>query len=508
LTSRFGANPSREKLRVTRFPVSMEEFSQLKSRAENAEPRRAARGAEESLVQEDRADTIRATEEEEFPEMGMLGKEALAPALVAKFAGIQQTAFRPPDCTIAAGNNEIVVGVNTTMAIYSKSGTLTRTMGFDSLFSPVIPTGARIFDPKIIYDHYSQRWIITIDSTRGNPQGSWILVAASQTSNPSGSYWLWALDARLDGSTLTNNWADYSQLGFDTQGVYITNNMFQFNGGFQYVKLRILNKSELYNGSVLRWHDFWNLRNPDGSIAFTLQPAVHYTGSGGNPPAYLVNALWPSGNTLTLWTLTNPLGDWGVGGSTSLSRRAINCLGYDLAPDARQMGSSIGIETNDNRLLNALYQYSATGERRLWTCHTTKYTWSGDTTSVSVVQWYEIDIINNNVVQQGRFGSPGKYCFFPAIQTNINRDAFIVFGRSSATEYGRLRQTGRRSTAALGTLESSTSIKAGESAYTGQRWGDYFGVCRDPSDTSAVWMNGEYAESGNTWGTFTFSTKY
>jgi hypothetical protein len=238
--SRFGANPSREKLRVTRFPVSMEEFSKLKSRAEKAEPMRTARGAKKSLAQEDKiADTMRAAEaEEEFPEMGMLAKEALAPAFVASFAGIQQTAFRPPDCTIAAGSNEVVVGVNTTMAIYSKSGTLNRTMDFDSLFRPVIPSGARIFDPKIIYDHWSQRWIITIDSTRGSPQGSWILVAASQTSNPSGSYWLWALNARRDGSTstLTNNWADYSQLGFDKQGVYITNNMFQFNGGFQYVK--------------------------------------------------------------------------------------------------------------------------------------------------------------------------------------------------------------------------------------------------------------------------------
>jgi len=510
LTSRFGANPSREKLRVTRFPVSMEEFFELKSRAASPEPRRAARGTEEALAQEDKvADTMRAAAEaEEFPEMGMLGREALAPAFVARFAGIQQTAFRPPDCTIAAGNNEIVVGVNTTMAIYSKSGTLNRTFGFDSLFSPVIPSGARIFDPKIKYDHYNQRWIIIIDSTRGNPQGSWILVAASQTSNPSGSYWLWALDARQDGSTLTNNWADYSQLGFDTQGVYITNNMFQFSGGFQYVKVRILNKSELYAGSALRWYDFWNLRNPDGSIAFTLQPAVHYRGIGGNPPAYLVNALWPSGNTLTLWTLTNPVGHWGVGGPPSLSRRAVNCLGYDLAPDGQQRDSSIRIETNDDRLLYALYQHSATGERRLWTCHTTRYTWPGDSTAVSVVQWYEIDIVNNNVVQQGRFGAPGAYYFFPAIQTNINRDAFIVFGRSSTSEYAQLRQTGRRSTAALGTLEGSALIKEGESAYTGQRWGDYFEGARDPSDPSSVWLYGEYAESGNTWGTWTASTKY
>ncbi|HEU4443548.1 MAG TPA: hypothetical protein VFR94_02625 [Nitrososphaeraceae archaeon] len=507
LTTTFGANPSREKLRVTRFPVSLAEFSQLKSKAEKAKPARTTR-AEQSLVQEDKADTKRVSEEDDIPEIGMVAGEALAPAIIARFAGIQQTAFRPPDCTIAAGTSDVVVGVNTTMAIYSKSGTLRLTMGFDSLFRPVIPTGARIFDPKIIYDHNSQRWIITIDSTRASPQGAWILVAASKTTNPAGSYWLWALDARLDGATPTNNWADYTQLGFDTQAVYITNNMFQFNGAFQYVKLRILNKSELYAGSALKWYDLWNLKNPNGSIAFTVQPAVHYRGLGGNPPAYLINALWPSGNTLTLWTLTNPLGNWGVGGSPSLTRRAINCLTYDLPPDAQQKGSSTRIETNDTRLLHALFQHSSTGERRLWTCHTTRHTWSGDPTSVSVVQWYEIDISNNTVVQQRKYGGPGRYFFFPAIQTNANRDAFIVFGESSVNAYAHLRQTGRKSTAAAGTLESSVVIKAGESAYTGARWGDYFGICRDPADPSAAWMNGEYAESGDTWGTWTCSAKY
>jgi hypothetical protein len=219
--------------------------------------------------------------------------------------------------------------------------------------------------------------------------------------------------------------------------------------------------------------------------------------------------LWPGGNTLTLWTLTNPLGYWGIGGPVSLSRRSINCIRYDLAPDAEQRGSTTSrIETNDSRLLNAIYQFSATGQKRLWTCHTTNHTWSGDTKSVSVIQWYEIDVINNTVVQQQKFGAPGTYYFFPVIQTNINRDAFIVFGRSSPSIYGELRQTGRRAAAAPGSLEGSALIKEGESAYTGARWGDYFGICRDPSDPSAVWMNGEYAESGNTWGTWTSSAKY
>src|SRR5207245_925655 len=150
--------------------------------------------------------------------------------------------------------------------------------------------------------------------------------------------WVWAFDATLNASTTTNNWADYPTLGFDTQAIYVTCNMFQFNGGFQYTKLRIFNKAELYAGGVgpshnARWYDFWDLKNPDNSVVITMQPAVHFRGVGGNPPGYLVSTHWPTGSTLTLWTLNNPIALWS-GGSPSLASKAINCTAYDLPPQA------------------------------------------------------------------------------------------------------------------------------------------------------------------------------
>ena len=501
----LGANPSRENLRVTRFPVSMQELEQLKTEVASAQPS-AMTAEEQTYNQLDvSAETRAEAMLDEVPELDALG--GLAPGIISSFAGIQQTAFRPPDCTVAAGPDDIVAAVNTMMAIYSKSGTLKRAWQLGSLFSRVIPPGARIFDPKVVYDHYNNRWIVIVDSTRSSPQGAWILIGVSQTSNPAGSYWLWALDATKDGSNPSNNWADYSQLGFDSRAIYITNNMFKFGGGFSYVKIRILNKSQLYSGGSVQWYDFWGMKNPDGSMAFTLQPAVHYTGIGGNPPAYFVNALWPSGTSLTKWTLNNPLGFWGIGGSPSLSRVAVNCIQYDLPPDGQQKGSTTPIETNDSRLLNAIYQFSSGGERRLWTCHTSRHTWPGSSSSVSVIQWYEIDVTSNSIVQQGRFGAPNYYYYFPVIQTNIVRDAFLVFSRSSSALFAELRQTGRRSGEPLNTLQGSALVKAGESAYTGGRWGDYFGACRDPSNTRKVCMYGEYAESGNTWGTWIYSSQ-
>ena len=118
-----------------------------------------------------------------------------------------------------------------------------------------------------------------------------------------------------------------------------------------------------------------------------------------------------------------------------------------------------------------------------------------------MLQWYEIDVPSRTVTQQNAFGASGRYYYFPVIQTDINRNAYLSFGRSSDAEYGQLRQTGRLVNDAAGQLQGSALVIAGQGAYSGGRWGDYFGIGRDPSDARGVWSYGEYAGSGNTWRT-------
>jgi len=69
------------------------------------------------------------------------------------------------------------------------------------------------------------------------------------------------------------------------------------------------------------------------------------------------------------------------------------------------------------------------------------------------------------IAQQNAFGAPGKYYFYPAIQTDIGRNAFVAFYRSGSNEYVNVRQTGRRVTDTANDLQGSVLVKAGESAY-------------------------------------------
>ena len=501
---RLPPDASRPEWMVTRFPVDMEEYRRLELEARELD---AIGALAVSDVQID----------EETPELEGNPPEGeavdqLAPATLANFDGIPQTAFRPPDCTLAVGPNDVMVAVNVDLVGYTKGGVQRFRWANFSLFNPVLPSGATMFDPKLAYDHYSNRWIVCIAARRTAPVGSWMLMAVSQGPDPAGPYWLWATNAQVDGGTMSNNWADYPMLGFDAQAIYVSTNQFAFGGQYSYAKVRIFNKAELYAGGVgpthnIRWWDFWNLRNPDDTLAFSAQPACHFQGTGGNPPAYLVNSLFPNGRTLTVWTLANPLGLW-TGGAPSLARVAVACRSYELPPDAVQRdGGGTRIETNDMRLLNAVFQ-SVGGTQRLWTTHTTRVSWPGDTEARSAVQWYEIDVPSKTVVQQGAFGLSGSHYFFPVIQTDIDRNAVVAFGRSSAGEYGQLRQSGRRVAEPLNTLQGSALVKAGEASYNGGRWGDYFGVGRDPSDARTIWLYGEYAAPGNTWKTRVCSARF
>lgn len=502
-------SPERSPLFAQRFPVPVEEYDRLKTGAREHGAEALAPGdALDAQLDEEAAAEL---SEENPPEDEIV--EGLAPAASASFEGISQTAFRPPDCTVAVGPKQVMAAVNVDLVGYDKTGLQQfRWANFTAMFNPVLPAGAQLFDPKLAYDHYSGRWIVCIAARRANPQGSWIMLGVSQTADPAGAYWIWSTDATANGATATGNWSDYPMLGFDSQAIYVSTNQFAFGGGFAYAKLRIFNKAELYGGGVggghtIRWWDFWGLKNPDGSAAFSVQPACHFQGVGGNPRAYLVNSLFPSGSSLTLWTLSNALGLWS-GGAPTLAATAVPCRSYNLPPGAVQKdGGTTRIATNDTRLLNAVFQ-AAGRTQRLWTTHTSAYSWPGDTEARSVVQWYEIDVPSHAITQQGAFGAPSRHYFFPVIQTDISRNAHVAFGRSAADEYGHFRQTGRLATDPPGTLQGSASVIAGQSAYTGGRWGDYFGIGRDPSDSRTVWSYGEYAGAGNTWRTRLNAAKY
>ncbi len=417
-----------------------------------------------------------------------------APSLPTKltdFEGISCTGWYPPDPIIAVGPNHIVVAVNSSFSIYAKDGTYLYGTTFSSWFSNVSPPGM-IFDPKVAYDYNAGRWII-LTAAKSSSQSSYI-ISVSDDSDPTGNWWNWNLDATLDGSTITTNWADYPQLGFDSSfGVYLTSNQFSFSGGFQYAKIRVLQKSELYwvgSGGSIHWYDFYNGTNANGSAVYTWQPVETIDSASYE---YIVNTNSSgAGDAVTLWQMTKA---W----PPSLSQvNTISIGSFSAPPDAVQLGGSNPIDTGDARLLNGSFQNGC-----IYTVFSEGYNWGSGT--VSAIRFLKIDPSNTSPVLNYTFGGDGYYYFYPAIYQDSSDDIFLIFNRSSSSEYVSVRYTVKTTSDSF--FRDSSLLKAGEAyyvyldSYGRNRWGDYNGVGLDPSASRTFWIFGEYAKAGNTWGT-------
>ncbi len=442
-----------------------------------------------------------------------------APAPVSNFAGIPYTGWIPPDPHMAAGPSDLLVAVNSTFRIYNKSGGQIFNSTLLSWFSNVLPSntsGINVFDPWVLYDQLSGRFIMLALAKRDSDKYSRFLIAVSDNNTAAGNWCLFSLDAKVNGSKNTNNWADYTKVGVTTNAVVLSANMFAFGGGFQYTKMRFISKAKLYasNCPGLPWWDFWNLRNADNSAAFTIQPAHSYVGS---TTGYGLNSYSGGGNKLTLWRYITP-NNINPNSPTLTRQTTLLPSAYSLAPNAVQKGSATAINTGDARLLNLIYRGNG-----LWSAHTVGCNWTGDTATRSCIRWYQINPGAGTILQQRSFGASGFHYYYPAIVANnagTRGNAVIVFNRSGPSEYAGIRYTGRRTGDAVNTLQGSAQLRAGQGCYVRtdsigrNRWGDYNGAAVDPANANRTWIFSEYASGtsatcgNNVWGTHVGQTTW
>ena len=478
---------------TSRYPIPEEEFQRLKEKATRLR-----------LPLGDATLSRDSGQKAEIATRGVVGVEALAPELAAaapaaspspttNFAGIAATGWIPPDCTMATGPSHVVLSVNSTVAIYAKSGgapLLQRTLTV--WFSNVIQ-GATIFDPKVLYDQHAGRWVLVAFAVASNPNRSAYLLSVSASSDPLGQWRNYSLNAMVDGNTATNNWADYPAVGVDSNALYITSNQFAFGGGFQYAKIRVIPKAGPYSGGAATFFDFVRMRNSNNSLAFTIQPCHTF---GAPQVEYLVNSMFPSGNSLTIWRIAPS------GASFSLTRTSVATAAYSLPPNAVQKGNNDPLNSGDVRILNAVFRGDS-----IWCALTTARSWVAGS-SQAAIQWFQIRAAGPALVQQGVFGAAKIHYFYPACCPDNNGNMIMVFSRASANEFGSVYYTGRRATDPLGALQPSALLKAGVANYVAKdsggrnRWGDYAGIASDPANVRLVWFYSMFSSAVNKWGTW------
>lgn len=432
--------------------------------------------------------------------------------VLSGFPALSNGGVSPPDPVIAAGPDHIVVAVNSTWAVYTKSGTLLFQTTAFGWFLPQLrqlPSGALLpYDPQVAYDHFRGRWILLYSATDTTSQ-SWILLSVSSSSDPTGAWSSWALRGDANGTSPVANFSDYPALGYDDTAIYIATNQFRYSDtGFEYAKIRVLDKSALYAGaSVATWSDFWDLEDPEspGTKVHSVRPARTF----GSPGIELLvsNSPFVTRTFVTLWSLS------GAGTTApSLSAADVPVAETLSPPRANQKGGSPGtagcptpclIDTGSGSITTAVSRNGS-----LWFSHTVADT--GGT--YSRARYARINVAAKTVVEDEAFGADGCWYFYPAVAVDAGNNLAMVFGRSCSDEYAGIGLTAR--TTAETRLAASVTLKDGDASYVFpvggaepvNRWGDFFGAALDPADPGRIWVVGEYAGLHDSWRTWVGET--
>jgi len=415
------------------------------------------------------------------------------------FEGIFQQLYQPPSSNMAAGPEDLIQIINSAIGRFTKTGTKTDDKGLPTWFADLLPVvcssglgNCLIADPSIRYDQMHGRFILTAQARNFFARTSYFVISISNGATYASGWKNWALDASLDGTTASGNWADFPQVGFDNSGVYISTLMFSWTtNSFVYSKVRILKKSELYDPAttVLTWQDLVNLKHEDNTLASTLQP-VHVRGrvGVGPPGAYLVSASDVSlANYYTLFKINNP-----TSATPTVTRTTIKSVWpYSYPASAPQLGSSLLIDTGQSSILKAIYR-----EGIIYTAQNAKLAEEPTT-----VVYGRIDAATSKITSQSKWVN-GNF-FFPAFDVpastgpgNVFPDTLVV--GTTTDSLGQLTFPGLRNS------------KAGEDSFdvfTGNptRWGDYFGGAVDPVN-GGLWTFGEYSKKKDAGGISAYGT--
>jgi len=411
----------------------------------------------------------------------------------------------PGDPTGAVGDDWFFTAVNTSYALYDPTGVAS--VGPDALGGLFrLPSGTQLFDPKVVYDPYDETFVMVYLGLNDRLERSWILVVTipNATADDPATWCGSQIDAdRTKGDG--KQWAEYPGLGFDADRVTITSNQFDFAGSaFRSAQILSFPKPRLYDCTQeVTFATFTgnDTTDPDGSTAFTIQPAT--TAGGSNPRAqFLLSFEDGKPNFVVVWRIKRTTN------GVRLARGAVKVARAPIAPYATQGKGSLTNEDTwwdpgDLRFVNAFYDADL---NRVYSAHVVAKDLKPDPTTKgyleSAVRWYEVRPAANlkfsDVTRTGIVGTPETDAGWPVLATDATGDLFVTYSRASKP-LGEFLSAWVAEIDPGSTVADLLELAPGEArmeAVKGvERWGDYNGISRDPVAGAYVAVVNQYAKS-------------
>ena len=419
----------------------------------------------------------------------------LAPAGTrVNFEGVSNlSGVYPPDPNADIGFSHIIETVNSSFAIYSKTGSLmygpadlsTLWTGFPGPWD-----GTNDGDPIVVFDHLANRWVVTQFSLPSYPNGPFYeLIAVSQTSDPLGSWHRYAF-------TFTNM-PDYPKFGVWPDGYYMSINSFTSGSGtWAGPAAAAFQRDSMLAGKTALMVFFQLSTSLDPLLPCDLDGPAPAAGT----PNFFLMAVDGSPDRLQLYQFAV---NWAnTASSTFTGPTTLSTASFDMNMCAGssncvpQSSTTVKLDAISDRLMNRL-QYRNFGTHDvLLASHTVDATGS----DLAAVRWYELRRTTGSwaINQQSTYSPDATHRWMGSVAMDGQGNIALGYSASGSSMFPAIRATGRRAADASGVMTlSEMTIYAGSGSQTGtaNRWGDYTSMMVDPTDDQTFWYTNEYYAS-------------
>jgi hypothetical protein len=384
----------------------------------------------------------------------------------------------PPDTVSAVGTTQIVTIVNSSFAVWDKTGHM--------IYGPK-PTNT-IFagfggncettndgDAKVRWDSLAQRWVVSDFSYFTAPYGACVAVSATADATGAWHRYFFQFNSPTDQPTI-GVWSDAYYLQIN--GLLPGDNLD--------VPICALDRAAMLAGTAATRQCF-----STGARGGTPTPGdlVGPTAPPSGEPDLIVSVDRGNGAQLNTWKLHV---DWSTPANSALTGPTPVAVAPFVAPQVSvtQPGTTQLITPGGNTFP---LTYRNFGDHEAFVA-----TDVVDAGGVNGVRWYELRWTAGgalSVYQQGTFApGDGVHRFMPSNSIDKYGNIAIGYSVSSSTVSPGIRVTGRVATDPLGQLTQGEGVIVnGAGAQTGtNRWGDYSSMSVDPSDDCTFWYSQEY----------------
>jgi len=399
----------------------------------------------------------------------------------AQFAGMTMNGWYPPDADIAVGPSHIVEVVNSSFAIYTKTGTKQLEQTFQTFFNGVA-VSTTLFDPKIIYDRFNDRYVMVVLEKSTSPKISKVLVAISDDGDPNGTWHRYRLEGALTVGGV-DCWLDYPGFGYNQDGYVISGNMFGFaDNAWRTTASIVLPSAAILTGGAANTTTF-----QDNQII-----TIQYAEMLGETTSVLYGIGSYNNNYHKMVAIRN------ITTTPTMVTRLQAVAAWVDPPATAASTSGQTVDGGDGRLYGAVWRGG-----QLLTSHAV------DVNSRVAVRWYDIATngwptsgTNPAVTQSGNIADSTRDYTYGMVTRNGAGDIALTFSHLSTSNAGSVMVAGRVPTDPAGTVgDPSTLATSVGNNYTFNRWGDYFGIDADPSDDGLFWVVGMTIGTNNQWRT-------